>query len=287
MSALVSIVVPVFNGMPHLANLAESILAQTHVNLDIVFVDGGSTDESAVYLATITDPRVRVLTMPPGTSAAQNWDAASEAAQGAFVKLICQDDLLRPDAIARQLSDLISNPNAVMAIAQRDVVDAKGDVLYPNRGCAGLKSGVTPGTEVLKTAYLQGTNIIGEPLTVLFTREAFMAALPWDDTDPFLLDLAFYSKVARSGDVVVRREAVGSFRVSTSSWSTRLIGEQVRQFERWQRAFEGSLATRPSAIERARAKFGLHTQALLRRAAYRWLRTKGSFHSSASLDSPA
>ena len=281
MTQLVSVVVPVFNGMPHLRDLAESILGQTHTDLDVVFVDGGSTDDSAGYLATLTDSRVRVLSRPPGTTAARNWTAASEAAQAEFVKLICQDDLLKPDAIEKQLADLVANPSAVMAIAQRDVIDAKGDLLYSSRGCAGLKNGAMDGTAALMAAYLQGTNIFGEPLAVLFRREPLMAALPWDDTDPFLLDLALYAKVARGGDVVVRRESIGAFRVSAGSWSTRLLGEQVRQFKRWQAVFAASLPELPSPTERVRAKAGLHAQALLRRAAYRWLRAKGSFRSGA------
>ena len=59
-----SVVVPVFNGLPHLTVLVESILAQTHDTLDVVFVDGGSSDESLSFLQAISDPRVRVLTNP-------------------------------------------------------------------------------------------------------------------------------------------------------------------------------------------------------------------------------
>ena len=277
MTDLVSVVVPVFNGLPHLTHLTDSILSQTHVNLDIVFVDGGSTDESVAFLETITDPRVRVLLNPDGAGAAQNWNVASEAAHGAYVKLVCQDDILHDEAIAKQLADLQGNPTAVMAIAQRDIIDAHGGMVYRGRGCAGLPSGVINGNRALRAAYLRGTNVFGEPVTVLFRREHLMQALDWDDTDPFTLDLTLYAKVARTGDVIVRRESIGAFRVSTSSWSTRLVGEQIRQFRRWQQAFASSLPTQPTALDRGRAMVGLHAQALLRRAAYRWLRIKGSF----------
>lgn len=274
-----SVVVPVFNGLPHLTVLVESILAQTHGFLDVVFVDGGSSDESLSFLQSIADPRVRVLTNPRGTSAAANWDAASQSARGEFVKLVCQDDLLYPDAIAKQVSDLSGSPTAVMAIAQRDIVDAHGAVVYRNRGCAGLRPGVVNGNDAIRVAYLRGTNVFGEPVTVLFRRDSLMDALSWDDTNPFLLDLTLYAKVSRTGDVVVRKESIGAFRVSAQSWSTRLVGEQVRQFRSWQAAFAASLPTPPSARDRRRAFVGLHSQALLRRGAYRWLRIKGSLES--------
>ena len=161
MEPLVSVVVPVFNGLPHLIDLTASILAQTHTNLEIVFTEGGSSDKSPEFLATLIDPRVQILTMPKGITAAQNWSAATQAATGDFIKLICQDDLINPDAIQKQVADLLNNPTAVMAIAQRDIIDANGKVLYANRGLSGLKKKLLPGAEVIRTAYVNVSNLIG------------------------------------------------------------------------------------------------------------------------------
>jgi glycosyltransferase involved in cell wall biosynthesis len=274
----VSVVVPVFNGMPHLRDLAESILTQTHADLDIVFCEGGGSDQSEDYLRTLTDPRVRVITMPKGTSAAGNWTAASEAARANVVKLVCQDDLLYPDAIATQLADLQAHPTAVMAVAQRDIIDARGHVVVRARGGAGLPTGVVSGAAAIYACYTGGTNVLGEPVAIMFRRDALLAAMPWDDSIPLVLDLACYAKVAACGDVVVRKEAIGAFRVSTSSWSTRLARQQVEQFARWQAGYAAE--HHPSTAERVRARIGLHAQALLRRAAYRWLKSRGSFSST-------
>jgi len=278
--ALVSVVVPVFNGLPHLRELMSALLAQDHADLEIVLSEGGSTDESPAFLATIDDPRVRVIAMPRGTSAAANWTAVTRAATGEFVKLVCQDDLLKPFAISRQVESLSAERNAVMAIAQRDIVDAKGDVLYSRRGCAGLRAGVMAGTDVIRTCYLRGTNVIGEPLSVLFRRDALLEAMPWDDSNPLVLDLHMYEQVAPRGDVVVDKTSIGAFRVSTSSWSTRLAGVQLHQFERWQQQYERAQFGGISPIDQLRAKTGVWTQTGLRLAAYRWLAMKGSFRSA-------
>ena len=281
MEPLVSVVVPVFNGLPHLVDLTGSILAQTHTNLEIVFTEGGSSDQSPQFLATITDPRVRILVMPKGTTAAQNWTAATQAATGTFIKLICQDDLINPDAIQKQLADLLNNPTAVMAIAQRDIIDANGKVLYANRGLSGLKKKLLPGAELIRTDYVAGTNVIGEPLAVLFRTDALLAAMPWDDSNPLMLDLSTYAKVAPKGDVAIRHESVGAFRVSGSSWSTRLAKLQLEQTKQWQHTYAANASPAPSHLERTRAAFGRHLQTGLRRAAYATLRAKGSFRTTA------
>ena len=264
--------------MPHLATLTDALLAQDYPDLEIVFSEGGSTDGSSEFLTTIDDPRVRVIT-PDAPGAARNWTAATEAAQGEFIKLVCQDDLITPDAITKQVQDLTSNPTAVMAFAPRDIIDAKGNVLYAKRGCQGLKPGLHSGASVINNCYTKGANIIGEPLTVLFRREQLLASMPWDDSNPLMLDVTQYAKVAPKGDVVVRDESIGAFRVSNSSWSTRLANVQREQFARWQREYAASLAAPPTAVHKARAWIGMEKNALMRRVAYRILRMRGAFNS--------
>ena len=274
---LVSVVVPVYNGLPHLHACIDSILAQDYPNLQIVFSDGGSTDDSLTVLHAIDDPRVEVI--HGGTGAGANWTDVTAAARGEFIKLVCQDDLIAPDAISHQVTDLQAHPTAVMAIAPRDIVDANGKLLYAARGTQGLQAGLVAGPVVIHAAYVQGTNVIGEPLAVLFRREALLHSLPWDDSNPLMLDVSMYEKVARLGDIVVRKTPVGAFRVSTSSWSTRLAKVQLEQYRRWQRAYEQHLPAMPSRATRAIAAANARKQALTRRAAYAVLRLRGSLQS--------
>lgn len=252
----------------------DSLLAQSYPNLEIVFSEGGGSDRSLSYLKTLDDPRITVIEQPQGTSAADNWTRASQAATGAFTKLICQDDLLYPDAITQQVADLQANSSAVMAIAKRDIVDANGHVIFKNRGLAGIRKPLLPGSAVIRQCYLQGTNVIGEPLAVLFRTEALKQSLPWLDENPLMLDLSMYSNVAPLGDVATRPNPVGAFRVSNSSWSTRLAKTQLKQTQQWQ---DDYAATQPgiTATDRTRATLGRHLQTNLRRGAYAFLNARG------------
>ena len=272
---LVSVVVPVFNGLPHLRPLVDSLLAQTYPNLEFVFSEGGSTDRSLEYLTSLTDPRIRIIEQTRRTSAAENWTAASKAATGEFTKLICQDDLLYPYAIEQQVTDLVSQPQAVMAIATRDIVDANGRTLSSNRGLRGIKGTLIDGASGIRQCYLQGTNVMGEPLAVLFRTEALRAALPWQDENPLMLDLCMYEKVAPEGQVCVQHEPIGAFRVSSSSWSTNLAREQVDQTRKWQEAYAAKHWQSLSSSDRRRAALGRTVQTSLRRLAYTLLRARG------------
>lgn len=275
MQPLVSVVVPVFNGLPHLTALVDSLLAQSYPNLEIVFSEGGGSDRSLSYLKTLDDPRITVIEQPQGTSAAENWTAASQAATGEFTKLICQDDLLYPEAVEQQVDDLRHHPSAVMATASRDIVDASGATVFRNRGLSGLKGDVVSGNTAIRECYLRGTNVMGEPLAVLFRTEALQSHLPWLDDNPLMLDLSMYQKVAPRGDVALRRNSVGAFRVSSSSWSTNLAKEQVEQTREWQDSYAAVHYATISRADRRRAAIGRTTQTSLRRLAYKVLAARG------------
>lgn len=270
----VSVVIPVFNGLPYLVETVDSVLSQTYSDIEIVLVDGGSSDGSREWVEAFEHPRVVKDYLAQGTPAAGTWTRASELATGDYVKLLCQDDLIYPMAIERQVADLEAQPTAGMAIAQRDMVSASGKILFRGRGCAGLLDGLVNGQHSLEVGAWQGANIFGEPLAVLFRREPMQAALPWNDEYPFLLDMFFYAKVLQHHDLVVRKESIGAFRISTSSWSTRLAGKQKEQFIAWQRHIEQDVCPQPW-YRVAQARLNNEKTTLLRRGAYAWLRRKG------------
>lgn len=271
---VVSVVIPVFNGLPYLQLAVDSVLAQSHPEVELVLVDGGSTDGSREWVESFEHPRVRKDYLPAGTPAGATWTRASELATGAYVKLLCQDDLIYPEALALQVADLDANPSAGMAIAQRDMVSASGKTLFKARGCAGLRDGLTDGVHALEVGARQGANIFGEPLAVLFRRGPMVEALPWKDEQPFLLDMFFYAKVLLHHDLVVRRQSIGAFRISTSSWSTRLAGKQRDQFRSWQHFVERDVAPQPW-YRIAQARLNNEKTTVLRRASYAWLRRRG------------
>jgi glycosyltransferase involved in cell wall biosynthesis len=265
------VVVPVFNGMPYLQAAYESIVNQTYQNIEIVFVDGGSSDASLEWLHDLDDPRASVAYLDKGTPAAGTWTAATAAARGDFIKLLCQDDLLYPRAVEAQVNDLTVNPGASVAVAQRDIISASGRMLYRGRGLSRLPVGLVDAQRALRTVYLEGTNIFGEPHALLFRSSALLGAMPWTDDRPYLLDLDTYTRVLEAPGclIVVRRESIGAFRVSTSSWSTRLVATQRQQLRIWQHEYEARHQPSRATMTRAAASLTMHNQ--LRRLAYWWL----------------
>lgn len=105
MNAKVSIIVPVYNTAKYLPACIESILNQTYENLEIIFVDDGSTDDSNKILASYAkkDSRVKIINQKnSGQSAARN--KGLKYATGDFISFIDSDD----EIASTFISDLFS-----------------------------------------------------------------------------------------------------------------------------------------------------------------------------------
>lgn len=106
---LVSILVPVYNGAPYLRECLDSVLSQTHANLQVVIVDDGSTDASAEIAEGYAagDARVEVHCQPNGgVSAARN--ALLSHVRGEYFLFVDADDWIEPHTVHWLLSATLS-----------------------------------------------------------------------------------------------------------------------------------------------------------------------------------
>lgn len=92
---LISVVLPTHNRRRYLERAVASVLAQRHAALDLVIVNDGSRDDTEDWLATLRDPRIRVVhTTGIGTSAARNLGL--DAVRGQVVTHLDDDNLMDP-----------------------------------------------------------------------------------------------------------------------------------------------------------------------------------------------
>jgi len=112
--ALVSCILPVFNGERYLREALESILAQTYRPLDIIVADDGSTDGTAAIIASY-DNRVRYFWQShAGAAAARNLGLRNAA--GDLLAFLDSDDLWHPEKLARQMARFEARPKLCLCV---------------------------------------------------------------------------------------------------------------------------------------------------------------------------
>ena len=107
-TALISVIVPVYNVAQYLEKSIASIQQQTYQNLEIILVDDGATDESGRLCEQIAEQDERVLVYHKeneGLSQARN-DGLKQA-HGDYVIFIDSDDYIHSEMIASLYQQLI------------------------------------------------------------------------------------------------------------------------------------------------------------------------------------
>jgi GT2 family glycosyltransferase len=121
---LVSILVAVHRPPgKHLNAMLASVLDQTygHWEMCLAYTDAeGHATRAAVQDVARADPRVRLVSVPPGGGAAGHRSAALAAAGGEFVALLDQDDTLAPLALYEVVRALNDHPGADFLYSDED-----------------------------------------------------------------------------------------------------------------------------------------------------------------------
>ena len=130
----VSVVIPNWNGARLLPACLDALAAQTHVPLEVILVDGASTDDS-VALVRARYPWVRLLELPRNRGFAGNANAGIRAARGAIIALLNNDAEAEPGWLAALVTgfdapDVGACTSKILLYDCRDVLNAAGDVYY-------------------------------------------------------------------------------------------------------------------------------------------------------------
>ena len=124
---LVSVIVPTYNRADFLCQAIESVLAQTHTNIELHVVDDGSTDESGKILKSYsTDKRIHTYFQEnSGQAVARNLGV--QHAKGEYICFLDSDNVWLPDKIERQLEIFERNPSVDVVYGDLITIDEAGE----------------------------------------------------------------------------------------------------------------------------------------------------------------
>lgn len=98
---MISVVIPLYNKEALIGKAINAVLNQTYQDFEIVVVNDGSTDNSAVEVGKFNDPRIRLINQKnAGVSSARN--RGIHDAKGEYIALLDGDDEWKPDYLKIQ-----------------------------------------------------------------------------------------------------------------------------------------------------------------------------------------
>lgn len=220
MNPLITAVIPTHDRQGLLATTLRTVLWQRDVSLEVIVVDDGSTDGTAMMVQGLRDPRVRLLRneRPEGVSAARNRGAAE--ARTSWLAFCDDDDLWAPDKLVNQLA-------AARAVGSDW---AYGGAVHVNIHLAVLSAKRPPDPARL-VSVLPGWNLMpGGSSNVIMRAEVFQAAGGWDVGLINLADWDLWARLAREGGPACVDSPLVGYRIhpGNASADTGLILREAR-----------------------------------------------------------
>lgn len=211
---LISIVMPVHNGMPFLPLAIESILCQTYANFEFIIGDDCSSDGSLDLIKYYAqkDKRIRVLASPNrlGPVASSNWVATHANAD--YVARMDADDLSRNDRLELQVRALTANPKAVLVGSLFETINSQG-IRIKDIDLSGLcRHG--------KTSFAHSS--------ILYRNSIFVKCGGYRNGTDYFEDADLYKRVCRYGDILVYTKSLVSVRASWAHHRLRDEGNLVQ-----------------------------------------------------------
>ena len=182
---LVSVVTPVYNGEPYLAECIESVLKQTYQNWEYILVNNCSKDTTLETMQRYAarDARIRVYDNEEFLTQFQNWNHAMRliSPQSAYCKVIHADDWIYPECIAEMVDLAEQHPSVGLVGAYRLT---QGKVDLDSIPCdQHRRASVVSGRELQNAIMLGMVPPFGSP-TSLLIRSDIVRARPdfYDET---------------------------------------------------------------------------------------------------------
>ena len=162
---LVSVCIPTYNYAGFIGRAIESLLAQTHEELELIVLDDCSTDDTEQVVAGFDDERLEFRRNERNLGLFANFNRCFEVASGDYVKVLCADDWLHERNLQDCLEALSAAPNAAMATTPAWLADSQERVTGLLRAPFGA-GGVVSGRDAIR-AHADWGNAAGMPSHVL------------------------------------------------------------------------------------------------------------------------
>ena len=212
---LVSVVMPTFNAIAWLEAAVDSVLTQDYPTLELLVVDGGSTDGTHDWIAKAAnrDRRIQFVSeTDSGPAAAIN--KGLRQAKGVYVGWLNADDLYSQGAIARAVDRLHATDAPVLVYGEGVHIDSNGQPIraYPTR---------PPSVEIEE--FLNGC-FICQP-TAFFRRSLILTTGLLDESLKTAFDFDYWLRIFRGHR---RRIAFVAQVQAYSRWHDNALSARLR-----------------------------------------------------------
>jgi len=128
----VTVIIPAYNRAIYIRDTIESVLNQTYVNIELLVVDDGSTDNTLDVLMGYGE-RITLLQHDGGVNKGQSAsiNLGIRSSDSKYVAILDSDDLFAPEKIELQVNYLEHRPDIGIVYGNGYAINELGEKIYP------------------------------------------------------------------------------------------------------------------------------------------------------------
>lgn len=191
----ITVLMPVYNGMPYIPEAVNSVLSQSLADWELVISDNGSLDETRAYLDSLNDPRIRVFKQDSNLGIFGNLNFLLEQASSPIAKILCSDDALLEGGLERIAAFMEDRPQCAVsrcwASGDSEIFSVRGRAYFEGK----LPSRLNPPAASL--AFAAFGNLVGNLSKAACRPSMVLEAGGFDQAFPYAGDYEGWMRVAR------------------------------------------------------------------------------------------
>lgn len=111
----ISVLMPVYNGMPYVREAIDSVRAQSCQDWELVISDNGSVDGTADYVRSVQDSRIRFYQQADDLGVYGNLNFLIAHAESSIAQILCADDTLLDGALEKIATFMEARPTCALS----------------------------------------------------------------------------------------------------------------------------------------------------------------------------
>ena len=242
---LVSVVIPAYNHAGYLDEAIESVLGQDYLNLELIVLDDGSTDNTREVLEKYGNQFHWETHENIGQ--AETLNKGWRMSKGKILAYLSPDYVLALNAVSTSVEHLMANPDAVMTYCDYYLIDENSKI---------IRRVSAPDFDYQEMV----VKFINPPGPgAFFRRSGFAAAGLWNSSFKLSPDYDYWLRLGLQGRLLRIPEVLASFRVHEESQSFAIADKEkseeyvrvISNYYETQPVSPGVLAAKDEALSNA------------------------------------
>ena len=183
----VSVVIPTYNRANVLPRAIDSVLQQTHENIELIVVDDSSTDNTREVVESYNDNRIRYTRLDSNSGANTARNTGINISSGDYIAFLDSDDEWLPSKISKQLNTFkYANNSTGLVYTGRKYIGQDDE----------LNAVVTPKLQGDVSGNMLADNFVGTFSTALIKKSILEVVEPPDESFDSGQDWEFFTRIS-------------------------------------------------------------------------------------------